>query len=234
MATDIIVLPSSLPVIQQAQATLDKTAELVERAESALALTVDAAQQAAASAEALAQQDFFDDGSFGVELAAMPEKPSESRHGKYTGEELERRVIVRDRVVKALAEGVGIRKLARQLRSEGIQIGEHSIMALRDRRPDLVATEKKQLSQQLGQITKLMADSIRERLVNGTMKPTPVDLAVMIDKRAVLDGDATLVIEHKHSFQGGVDDFKRRLEEMKRAKVTPIDLQSTETESKPQ
>lgn len=185
------------------------------------------------------QADFFDDGSAGVELAALPDSRSigngETKHGKYTGAELERRIELRDRVVRMLAEGVGIRRIAWLLRREGIAIGEHSILALRDRRGDLVATEKKQLSQQVGRITKLMADSIEERLVTGEMVPTSVDLAVMIDKKATLDGDATLVIEHKHSFSGGVEDFKRRLEEMKRAKVIDMagDAQSSEMSENP-
>lgn len=165
-----------------------------------------------------AQGEFFDDGQFGVELANL-EKAETKR---YTGEQLEARTAVRDAVVRLLAEGVGILRIARMMRGQGIQIGEHSIMALRDRRADLVAIEKKQLSQQLGRISKLMADSIEERLVAGKMKPTPVDLAVVIDKKAAVDGDAQMVIEHRHTVDSSADAFVRRLEAMRRARVAQV------------
>lgn len=173
-----------------------------------------------------AQADFFDDGQFGVELATL-DKPAK----RYTGEQLEARTAVRDAVVRLLAEGVGILRIARMMRAQGVAIGEHSIMALRDRRPDLVAIEKKQLSQQLGRISKLMADSIEERLVTGKMKPSSVDLAVMIDKKAGVDGDAQMVIEHRHTVDASADAFVRKLEAMKRAKVIELPADSQDLNS---
>lgn len=172
------------------------------------------------------QGDFFDDGMVGIELARLDEAPIAKR---YTGEKLEQRVAVRDAVCRMLAEGMGILLIAKSLRQQGIEIGERSIMALRDRRPDLVAIEKKQLSTQLGRISKLMADSIETRLINGTMKPGSIDLAVMVDKKMALDGDASMVIEHRHTVGASADGFLARLEQMKRAKATtlPIDSEST-------
>ena len=181
------------------------------------------------------QPDFFDDGSEGVELATI-DKPEAAK--RYTGEQLEARTFLRDIVVRLLAEGVGIRLIAMSLRQRGYRIGERSIMALRDRRPELVAVEKKQLSTQLGRIGKLMADSIETRLVEGTMKPTSVDLAIVIDKKTGLDGEANLVIEHRHT-HASADDFIAKLEAMKRAKVAqapktaPIDCASTVETQKP-
>jgi hypothetical protein len=193
-------------------------------------------EQPAAEPEATAlttQADFFDDASFGIELANL-DKP-ETKHGKYTGAELDARVVVRDRVVRLLAEGMGIRRMAKMLRAEGVKIGEHSILALRERRPDLVATEKKQLSQQLGRITKLMGDQIEERLIDGSMKATPIDMAVMVDKKAAVDGEAGLVIEHRFTVDASADAFAKKLEEMRRAKVVqPIDCESIAIEQKPQ
>lgn len=175
------------------------------------------------------QGDFFDDGQFGVELATL-DSP-ETRHGKHSGAELERRVAVRDAVVRLLAEGVGILRIARLMRQQGVPIGEHSILALRDRRPDLVAMEKKQLSTQLGRISKLMADSLEDRLVAGTLKPGSVDLAVIMDKKAMLDGDASLVIEHRHVIEPAHEGFLRRLEEMKRAKAELVAVDSESNEN---
>jgi hypothetical protein len=216
-----------LPV-QKAMHVLDLTRELADKAETALATTQQLAAQAAAAAEALTQPDFFDDGSLGVELATM-DKPDATRHGKYTGEQLEARTILCQRVCRLLAEGMGIRLMAKKLRAEGFQIGERSIMALRDRRPDLVATEKKQLSQQIGRIQKLMADSIETRLLDGTMKPTSVDLAILIDKKQALDGEAGLIIEHRLTMDTSPDAFAKRLEAMKRAKV--VDVRAVDCEA---
>ena len=78
------------------------------------------------------QGDFFDDGLLGIELATL-DKPAK----RYTGEELEKRTVIRDTVCRLLAEGVGIMRIAKMMRAQNIEIGERSIMALRDRRPDL-------------------------------------------------------------------------------------------------
>jgi hypothetical protein len=169
------------------------------------------------------QPDFFDDGELGVELAALDHP--QTRHGKYSGEQLEGRLAVRDAVVKLLAEGVGIRRIARKMREAGVQIGEHSIFALRDRRPDLVATEKKLLSQQLGRIGKLMADNMEERLINNTWSPSSVDLGILLDKRAMLDGEASMIIEHRLTIDVSPDAFARRIEQMKKAKA--VDCESS-------
>lgn len=182
-----------------------------------------------------AQRDFFDDGSFGVELATI-DKPEVAK--RYTGEQLEARTAVRDAVVRALAEGVGILRIARMLRAQGIAIGEHSIMALRDRRADLVAIEKKQLSQQLGRILKLSADKYETALVADKVPAVqiPVAFGIFADKKAALDGEASLVIEHRHTVDASADAFARKLEEMKRAKaqVNPIDSQSSENPENPE
>jgi hypothetical protein len=191
-------------------------------------------QPAAPDEQALVQQpDFFDDGSFGVELANL-DKP-ETRHGQYTGEGLERRQVLCKRVLELLAQDMGVKLIATKLRAEGFEIGERSILALRRRRPELVAAEKKRLSEQLGGIAKLMADSIETRLLDGTMKPTSVDLAIIIDKKGALDGEAGLVIEHRFTVDASAAAFTKKLDEMRRAKVQqPIDCEATAIEQKPQ
>jgi|SRR5581483_67555 len=182
-----------------------------------------------------AQADFFDDGSEGVALASL-DKPDATK--RYTGVELERRVAVRDAVVNLLAQGVGIQRICRAMRAQGVQIGEHSVMALMQRRPDLVAMAKKQLSEQLGRIVKLAADSIEQRLIEGKFKPGSVDLAVFIDKKASVDGEASMVIEHRHTLAASAEDFRRRLEDMKRAKVVELspakELEAAVNDPKPQ
>lgn len=212
---------------------LELSRTLVEQAETALVATQDLADQANAAAVALTQRDFFDDGSFGMELAAI-DKPGDTRHGKYTGEQLARNVELRDKVVTAHVQGVGVRRMVKEFRAQGYAIGENSVLALLANCPALVATEKKRLSTALGGIIILMTDSLRERLIAGTMKPSSVDVAIMIDKRANVDGEAGLVIEHRITLPSA-EDFTKRLEEMKRAKVTLVqDAQSTENDEKTQ
>lgn len=181
-----------------------------------------------------AQPDFFDDGSFGVELATL-DKP-ETRHGKYTGVQLARNIELRDKVITAHVQGVGIRRMVREFRANGFAIGENSVLALIANCPELVATEKKRLSSTLGGIITLMTDSIKERLIDGTMKPSSVDVAIMIDKKGTLDGDAGLIIEHRITTDSSAEAFTKKLEEMRRAKVVekPIDCEATVMEPKPQ
>jgi hypothetical protein len=220
--------------VTKAIAALESTQEMADRAEEALAKQL--AEESRQAVQQLAQRDFFDDGSFGVELATLPEAEHQTRHGKYTGAELEKRVVVRDMVVRGLAEGLGVKLICKRLRDAGIEIGERSVMALRDRRPELVAAEKKQLSQQLGRILKLSADKYEDALVRDAVPAgqIPVAFGIFADKKAQIDGDAGLIIEHKHTFGGTVEDFAKRIEEMKRAKVAPQDSQTPVIELKPQ
>jgi hypothetical protein len=125
---------------------------------------------------------------------------------RYTAASLEKRVALRDAIVRALAEGHGLRRIA------GVfGVSHHLVSALRDSRPDLVATEKKAMSNQLGRIAKLTADSLQERLEAGTWKPGSVDLAIILDKKAMLDGDPGLIVEHRHSVEVSAGGFAERL-----------------------
>jgi hypothetical protein len=72
-----------------------------------------------------------------------------------------------------------------------------------------------------------MADSIEERLLDGTFKPGSVDLAILVDKKAALDGDASMIIEHRHTLDASPDAFVKRLDALKKAKIVNLpDLES--------
>jgi hypothetical protein len=175
------------------------------------------------------QADFFDDGLLGIELATL-DKPQK----RYTAVELEKRVVVRDMVCRLLAEGVGIMRIAKSLRAQGIEIGERSIMALRDRRPDLVAIEKKQLSTGLARVLKLSLETYEDALINKKIPATqiPIAFGIFSDKKAALDGDASLVIEHRHTIAQSADGFLAKLQAIKQAKVTNVtDVTPTDSPS---
>lgn len=127
---------------------------------------------------------------------------------RYTAASLERCLAKRDAIVRALAEGHGLLRIAR-----AFGVSHHLVSSLRDQRPELVAIEKKQLSGQIGRILKLSADKFEEALESGTVPAgqIPVAFGIFSDKKAMLDGDAGLVIEHRHRIEASVDGFVARL-----------------------
>lgn len=136
---------------------------------------------------------------------------------RYTAASLEKRVYLRDLIVRALVEGHGLRRIA-----TAFSVSHHLVSALRDSRPDLVATEKKAMSQQLARIAKMTADSIQERLEAGTWKPGSVDLAIILDKKAMLDGDPGLIVEHRHAVEVSVSELEDRMRAAIEAKSTGL------------
>lgn len=127
---------------------------------------------------------------------------------RYTAVSLERHLAKRDFIVRCLAEGHGLLRIAR-----AAGVSHHLVSTLRDSQPHLVAIEKKQLSGQIGRILKLSADRFEEALERG-MVPAgqiPVAFGIFADKKAALDGEAGLVIEHRHTIPGSVEGFKARL-----------------------
>jgi hypothetical protein len=156
----------------------------------------------------------------GRELLTVDE---DAKAGKYSGAIIERNRAKVEAICRALAEGIGVKRIA-----SAFSVSIHTVLGLRDRHPELIATQKKEASNQLGRIAKLMAENIEERLIAGTMKPSSVDLGIVLDKKAMLDGDAGLVIEHRHSVAGGADAFLKRIEEMKKAAV--IEVQTVVTD----
>ena len=136
---------------------------------------------------------------------------------QYTAVSLARDTAKREAICRALAEGHGLLRIAR-----AFGVSHHLVSALRDARPDLVAIEKKQLSGQIGRILKMSADRYEEALAAGAVPvgQIPVSFGIFSDKKASLDGDPSLVIEHRHTLQGGsVADFEAKLASMKRASV---------------
>lgn len=140
---------------------------------------------------------------------------------RYTAASLERCVAKRDAICRALAEGHGLLRIAKVY-----GVSHHLVSTLRDSRPDLVAIEKKQLSGQIGRILKLSADRFEEGLVAGKISPAqiPVAFGIFSDKKAALDGDAGMIVEHRHRVVGSVQGFEARLR-------AAVDSKSTENDS---
>jgi hypothetical protein len=127
---------------------------------------------------------------------------------RYTAASLEKCVAKRDAIINALAQGHGLLRIA-----DAFGVSHHLVSAIRDSRPDLVAIEKKQLSGQIGRILKLSADRFEEALANKTVPvgQIPVAFGIFSDKKAQLDGDPGLVIEHRHRIEASASGFMARL-----------------------
>lgn len=154
----------------------------------------------------------------GAELLTVDE---DSARGRYSGAIIERNRERVRQIVRALAEGIGVHRVAKAF---GVSV--HTVLGIRDRHPDLIATEKQSLSRQLGRILKLSADSFEDALAAGKISPAqlPVAIGILCDKKAVLDGDASMIVRIEREEVPSVDDLTRRLQAMKRVTLTGVTL----------
>ena len=91
---------------------------------------------------------------------------------------------------------------------------------------------KQRLSHKLGLVLELGADDLVERLQSGKFKPSPIDLAVLVDKKLLLDGDATQITEQRVQVDVNVNDVTAYLAS-KGMKAPAIDVESTVSPQKP-
>lgn len=136
------------------------------------------------------------------------------RRGVFSGKIIDRNISKRDAIVRALAEGIGVNRIAK-----AFSVSVHTVMALRDRHPDLIAAEKQALSRQFGRLLKLSADRYEEALINDEVSPSqlPVAMGILSDKKALLDGDPTLRVDHGKRNEVTADDVREYLARLKSA-----------------
>jgi len=92
---------------------------------------------------------------------------------------------------------------------------------------------KQRLSHKLGLVLELGADDLIKRLQSGKFKPTPIDLAVLVDKKLLLDGEATQRIEERIQVDVRVEDVTAYLKS-KGISAPAIDVESTVKATEPQ
>jgi hypothetical protein len=161
----------------------------------------------------------------GAELLTVEE---DARQGKYSGKIIEKHRAKVSAICNALAGGIGIIRIAR-----AFGVSEHTVMAIRDRHPELIAMEEKELSRTYGKILKLSAERYLEALVAGSIHPAqlPVGMGIVFDKKALLDGKPTQIVHHQEK-DLTVEDLNRLFESMKVAKVAPVlELEENSSES---
>ena len=91
---------------------------------------------------------------------------------------------------------------------------------------------KQRLSHKLGLVLELGADDMVERLTKGYLKLSPIDLAVLVDKRLLLDGDATQITEQRVQVAVRVEDVTAYLTS-KGLSAPAIDVASTVSAPEP-
>jgi hypothetical protein len=129
--------------------------------------------------------------------------------GEYSGEVLRARHPQLYRAaVELLGRGYGIRDTAKIL-----SMSARSIMAIRDREPDTIATVKRYVSRKYLDVATLAAEVARDRLTDEPesipFKDLMIGGAVAVDKHLILAGEATQRIEHV--VRPAEDEYERLL-----------------------
>lgn len=125
--------------------------------------------------------------------------------GSYTARDEERCAAIKEMMIL----GRGLRAIER---ASGVS--RHTLRRLRDlwtERNEL-APLKQRLSQRIGAIVEDGLDIYHAGILDGKVKADqlPVGMGILLDKKASLDGEAGLVVEHRHTVD--VDQFRQRLE----------------------
>lgn len=131
--------------------------------------------------------------------------------GEYSGDLIKaRNPQLYSAVVQLLGRGYGIRDTAAIL-----SMSARSVMAIRDREPQSIATVKESTAKRYMDVATLAAEVARDRLLQDPDKIAFKDLmigaGVATDKHLVLSGEATQRVEHV--VRNTEEDFTRMLED---------------------
>lgn len=141
---------------------------------------------------AVEQEELFDAEALpaGLELLSID---ADERRGRFTAERVCRNRERYEAIVTGLAEGLGVRQLCRAFR-----VSPHTVQTIRERESSRIATEKQEFSLRLGRVARLALERIEEEIEGGDMsgKDLSVCLGIVLDKKALLDGEPTARVEH--------------------------------------
>jgi hypothetical protein len=106
------------------------------------------------------------------------------------------------------------------------------VMGIRDRHPELIAGEKKDLSRLAGRFIKLGLERLVEAVGRNEIPAAQlsVPLGIISDKKLLWDGEATSRIEHASKKEIDPSDVSALLEQLKR---TSIQVESTSLKNIP-
>lgn len=187
------------------------------------------------AAELRSQAELFDRVDVGCELLSIEEDRAANKH---TGSTLERREALRNEICERLCQGVSIRQVCREF----APLGRNTVAALVRRLEASGKMEpyKKRMSAKMGQLVEMGTDLLLERAETGDI-PTnvlPVMVGIFSDKKALIDGEPTTILEKRGNEEFSQAAYDRWLADLKRVKEVPatvsIDAQSTGDGGKPE
>ena len=139
----------------------------------------------------------------------------EQQH-RFTGERVARN---RERylaIAHALAEGLGVRQIAR-----AFGCSAHTVARVRETANEVVAAEKEHVSRKLGTLIRMSLERFEEGLVNREIHPSqlPVAIGIFTDKKLLLEGGVTSRVEHTNR-EISVEVVERALRSLKATSIT--------------
>jgi hypothetical protein len=147
-----------------------------------------------------------------LKLFSSAEMPAElfaedEAKGTFTGERLFKQDPEKyHMIVSGLAEGMGIRQLAR-----AFHVSPGTIQAVRDREQFSIGTEKERIATNLRNFSRVASERLIEEVDNIPLQSLPVAIGISVEKFQLLEGQATARTEHIHRLPG-MEDFNRTLE----------------------
>jgi hypothetical protein len=168
------------------------------------------------------QQDLF---ALPVDLGAeVLEVQRRWKVGEYNGQRACKDLERYKGIIADYAANVPVRVICRRW-----HLSHHTLQAIVDREPELIATEKNRASRKLGRIINIMADRLEFEAQNIPIGSVPLAMAVLIDKKQVYDGEPTQIVSTRKELSA--DAVNRWIDSLPEAKRPVLEVGSTDSES---
>ncbi|MBK8002309.1 MAG: helix-turn-helix domain-containing protein, partial [Verrucomicrobia bacterium] len=150
--------------------------------------------------------------------------PAEEQRRRFTADMVARNQERYRAIVGAIAEGLGVRQICR-----AFGVSHHTVQAIRERDPQLVATEKERARGEFRQLVRLASDRLREALENDELAPgqLPVALGILVDKSLALEGQPMMTVAVRHEVDQ--ESVRRMFESL--AQPVTLDVRALDSES---
>lgn len=161
------------------------------------------------------QQPLFDESQLplGSELLLIEQNV---KMGRYTGERIARDRARYAAIIRGLAEGFGVRQLAR-----AFGVAPRTIDAIRRREGLAISTEKKEVSDLMGLFVRLGTERLVDEVNDIPIGQLSVSVGIVSDKKALLDGDPTVRIADARG-EPTVEELVDRFERLRQVKVIDV------------
>lgn len=168
----------------------------------------------------MAQDELFDPTALPVGMELL--MPVEEQRKRFTAE----RVALNEQRYRGIVELLGAGQPMRVI-CKAFTVSHHTVKVIREREPELVATEKQKQSRLMGYAIRLCIEGLIEDLENGvphwdsegavTYRPVQTQVkgilaGILSDKKALIDGEASVIIRHESGRLPSLADVKRMIE----------------------